>query len=247
VTDHLKITDLDLHAYIDGELDDDRARAVEGAAARDAALAERLAAYRADKEMLKNIYAPLADRPIPPEWITLARATPPARARQSWRLVGAIAAMVLVILGGLSVYVGRHSEPSRDVVATALNIRDNGVAAQKSVVVTSLDEARRYDTDLRKIVGADVKVPALDSLGYHIAELRFYERAAEVQYRNRQGALFTLYLRPSDGTTRFDQFKRDGLWVCVWQDDRVSTVMAGPMSAALMQRLASLTYLGLTT
>jgi len=31
----------------------------------------------------------------------------------------------------------------------------------------------------------------------------------------------------------------------VWQDDRISTVMAGTMSAAEMQRLASLAYLGL--
>jgi anti-sigma factor RsiW len=247
VTDHPKITDLDLHAYIDGELDEGRALAVEEAALRDAALAERLAAYRSDKEMLKNIYAPLADRPIPPEWVVLARATPPARARQSWRLLGAIAAAVLVILGGLGVYMDRQPEPNHDVVATALNIRDTSVAAQKSVAVTSLDEARRYDVDLRRIVGAEIKVPALGSLGYHIVGLRLYERAAEIRYRNRQGDLFTLYLRPSDGTTRFDQFEQSGLRVCVWQDDRVSTVMAGPMSAALMQRLASLTYLGLTT
>jgi anti-sigma factor RsiW len=76
VTDQLKITDLDVTAHIDGELDAGRVRAVEDAASRDGELAARIAAYRADKDMLKNIYAPLADRPIPAAWMDLTRAAP---------------------------------------------------------------------------------------------------------------------------------------------------------------------------
>jgi anti-sigma factor RsiW len=65
-------------------------------------------------------------------------------------------------------------------------------------------------------------------------------------YRDRTGRLFTLYLRHSDGMVRFDQFMRDGLRICVWQDEEVGTVMAGNVSTADMQRLASLAYTGLT-
>lgn len=110
MTDQLKISDLDLTAYIDGELDADRVRAVEDAVSRDAGLAARIAAYRADKSMLKRIYAPLAEHSIPSAWTELARASPypAARARHSWRLVGAIAAVVLVILGGWRFYDVAH-------------------------------------------------------------------------------------------------------------------------------------------
>jgi anti-sigma factor RsiW len=249
VTNQLKITDLDITAYIDGELGADRVRAVEDAASWDAGLAARIEAYRADKEMLKNIYAPLVDRPIPPAWIDLARAAPypPARARQSWRLFGAAAAVVLVVLAGLSFYDATHrSGPAGDVIEAALSARNDDAAAQKFVAVANIGEARRYDGALKGIVGANVKVPALDSMGYRVTGLRFYEHAAEIQYHDGKGRLFTLYLRPSDGTTRFDQFERDGLHICIWQDDLVSTVMAGAISAAMMQRLASLTYLGLS-
>jgi anti-sigma factor RsiW len=249
MTDQLKITDLDVTAYIDGELDAARMRAVEGAASRDAGLAARIAAYRTDKAMLKNIYTPLADRPIPPAWIDLARATPytPARARRSWRSVGVAAALVLALIGGLSVYDAAYRPgPAGEAVQAALSARKDEASPEKFVAVANITEARRYDAALEGIVGVNVKVPALDSMGYRVTGLKFYARAAEIQYRDDKGRLFTLYLRPSDGTIRFDQFERDGLHVCIWQDDRISTVMAGAISAAMMQRLASLTYLGLT-
>ena len=249
MTGQLKITDLDLTAYIDGELDADRMRAVEDAASRDAGLAARIAAYRADKKMLKIIYAPLADRPIPPAWIDLARvgSYPRARARRSWRHLGAAAAVVLIVLSGLGLYDATHRPgPVGDVIEAALSARNDEVSAQKFVAVANMGEARRYDAALVGIVGVNVKVPALESMGYRVTGLTFYEHAVEIQYRDGKGRLFTLYMRPSDGTPRFDQFERGGLHVCIWQDDRISTVMAGAISAAMMQRLASLTYLGLT-
>jgi anti-sigma factor RsiW len=250
VTDQLKISDLDLTAYIDGELDADRVRAVEDAVSRDAGLAARIAAYRADKNMLKRIYAPLAEHSIPSAWTELARASPypAARARHSWRLVGAIAAVVLVILGGWRFYDAAHKPVAAgDVIQAALDARGDRPSAQKTIAVANIGEARRYDAALEGIVGVNVQVPALGSMGFQVTSLRFYERAAEIQYRDSKGRIFTLYLRPSDGTTRFDQFERDGLRVCVWQDDRISTVMAGTISAAMMQRLASLTYVGLAS
>ena len=250
MTDQLKITDLDLTAYIDGELDADRVRAVEGALSRDEGLAARVAAYRADKKLLYCIYAPLAERSIPTAWADLARAAryPAARARHTWRLVGAAAALVLAVLGGLHFYDGwRRTVPAGDVIEAALGARNDRPSAQKTVAVPGIGEARRYDAALEDIVGVHVQVPALGSMGYQVTGLKFYDHAAEIEYHDSKGRLFTLYLRRSDGTTRFDQFARDGLRICVWQDDRISTVMAGAISAAMMQRLASLTYLGLAT
>jgi anti-sigma factor RsiW len=57
--------------------------------------------------------------------------------------------------------------------------------------------------------------------------------------------LFALYLRHPSGPARFDQFKQGRLRVCIWQDEVLGTVMTGEMSAAEMQRLASLAYTGL--
>jgi anti-sigma factor RsiW len=88
------------------------------------------------------------------------------------------------------------------------------------------------------------------ALGYQLVQIRLYgasnKGAAELSYRDRENRLFTLYLRHSDGSVRFDQFKRDDLRICVWQDEELGTVMAGNVSTAAMQRLASLAYTGLT-
>jgi anti-sigma factor RsiW len=155
--------------------------------------------------------------------------------------------VVLVILGGWRFYEAGHRPlAAGDVIQAALDARGDRPSAEKTVAVANIGEARRYDAALQDIVGVNVQVPALGSMGYQVMGLKFYERAAEIQYRDGKGRVFTLYLRPSDGTPRFDQFERGGLRICVWQDDRISTVMAGTISAAMMQRLASLTYLGLT-
>ena len=54
--------------------------------------------------------------------------------------------------------------------------------------------------------------------------------------------MFALYLRRPSGRAAFDQYKQGSLRVCIWQDDVLGAVMTGEMSAAEMQRLASLAY-----
>jgi hypothetical protein len=42
-----------------------------------------------------------------------------------------------------------------------------------------------------------------------------------------------------------DLVERDGMRICIWQDEVLSTVMLGEMSAGEMARIASLAYSGL--
>ncbi len=249
MSDRTNISESELHAYIDGALDAEQRRAVEDAIAAAPALAEQIAAYRADKLMLKRIYGPLIDRPVPQEWLALAR-TPlqPERRRVSWRLVGSIAAAILVLLGMAS-YWGLRSTQSHEIVQIAMEARQNAFRADRVIAV---EPNGRYDRELSEAVATRVHVPDLARMGYRLASIRIYAnapngRAAELMYRDGENRLFTLYLSRSNGKERFDQFPRDGLRVCIWQDEVLSMVMAGDMSTAAMQRLASLTYNGLTS
>ena len=237
------ISDEDLHAYIDGALEEKRALAVRDALANDAVLAERAALFQADKAMLKAVYAPLAERPLPPEWIARARARP----RMRWRLACAIAAAILVVVGAPLAW--RHTMPATgsDVVEAALDARAGTPSGERRIVASDRVPAQRYDAALRQAVASNVHVPDLSRMGYRLIGLHLYGKAAEILYRGPQDRLFTLYVRRSDGSARFDQFERRGLRVCIWQDDQISTVMAGDVSAAVMQRLATLSYTGLTS
>jgi anti-sigma factor RsiW len=235
------ISDEDLHAYIDGALEEERARAVRNALAANPALAERVAMFEADKAMLKAIYAPLADLPLPPEWIERARRThPPVRPRLAY----AAAAALLIAVGGVLASKFYAPGTGSDVIETALEARQNSGSGELLAARDGLGTGP-YDTALRQTIAPNLHVPDLSRMGYKFHGLRLYDKAAEILYRGPQDQLFTLYVRRSDGSARFDQFQRGGLRICIWQDDQISIVMAGDISAAAMQRLATLSYTGL--
>jgi len=239
------VSDEDLHAYVDGALDEDRAYAVRNALAGNAALAERVALFQADKAMLKAVYAPLAERPLPLEWIALMSQR--SRFRMSWRLAAAMAAIVLMVAGISLAWWHYAAAGNGDVVVEALDARDGTLAPQRYIVLSDIVQAHRYDATLRQTIAANVRIPDLSRMGYKPSSLRLYDTSAELVYQGAQGRLFTLYMKRSDGAARFDQFAHGGLRICIWQDDQVSTVMVGDISVAAMQRLAILTYTGLTS
>jgi anti-sigma factor RsiW len=244
VSNHPLISDEDLHAYVDGALEESRALAVRDVLARNTDLAERAALFQADKAMLKAVYGPLAERPLPQEWTLLARRR--SRPKMLWRLAGAIAA-VLLIVAGASLAWRHYASGNGDVVAAALDARDGTLTPRRYIVLNDIAQAHRYDATLRQATASNVHIPDLSRMGYRPSGLRLYGTAAELLYQGPQGRLFTLYIRRSDGAARFDQFAHGGLRVCIWQDDQISTVMVGDVSVAAMQRLAILTYTGLSS
>jgi anti-sigma factor RsiW len=235
----------ELHAFLDGALDSPRREEVAARIASDPALSARLAAFRADKALLKQLYGPVAEQPLPPHWLALARQKPPVR--PTWRLVGAIAAVLLVTMGAILAYRVYQPGQGGEIVAAALATRQQ--AGGETIALAQGDDPARYDAALSSLLSLRVKVPDLSRMGYRLAAIRLFHggaAAAELRYRDPAGRVFTLYLRRSDGSARFDQFEQAGLRVCIWQDDQLGLVMAGNVSTAAMQRLASLAYTGLT-
>jgi anti-sigma factor RsiW len=102
---------------------------------------------------------------------------------------------------------------------------------------------------MAKSLETRVKAPDLSRMGYRLVGIDVYSSPApsfDLRYVDARGRAVTLYIRRSPGSTRFDILEMKGLKVCVWQDNIISTVVTGDMSAAEMQRLASLAYSGLS-
>lgn len=238
------ISEAELHAYIDGVLDVGRRREMETIITADPELAARISAYRADMAKLKRLFEPLSERPVPQAWIERARA-PQARPSPDWQKYAAVAAALLLVLGATVGWRMWTRGPS-DVVEAALQAR-NPLSVSQRVLTGEPDTDRAtYDTALRSALAANIKVPDMTRMGFKFAELRIYSGAAEIVYHDGKSRIFTLYVQRSDGTVRFDQFERNGLRVCVWQDDAIAMVMSGNVSTATMQRMASLAYTGMT-
>jgi anti-sigma factor RsiW len=240
-----------LHAYIDGEIGDSADRAAfEAAIARDGQLAARVAAFRADKARLSQIYGHIASEPLPRHWTAMIegyRAS--ARAFSPYQAFAAIAATLLLLVGGPLVYrqMTPHEEP---IVEEALAARDATVAADKVANVPGTSGSMEATRAISVALAMRVTAPDLSRMGYKLIGFRVYEgaahgKSAELIYRQRDNRIFALYLRRPSGAPRFDQYKQGNLRVCIWQDDVLGAVMTGEMPAAEMQRLASLAYTGL--
>ena len=81
-TNPLPVTDADVNAYVDGQLAPARVPVVEGAIARDPALAARVAELRAQSAALRDALDPWLDEALP-DRLVAATAGPAPRARDN--------------------------------------------------------------------------------------------------------------------------------------------------------------------
>ena len=244
------IRDEDLHAFIDGELDDALDAEVADAARSDSALMEQIAAFRADKAMLAEVYTPLIEKPLPKEWLTRI-AVGGQRRRSNWLApITAIAASIVLLIAGLSTYHRLPANGEEAIVREALAARADMLESNEVLAVASPAETSNVDHILTSALKMRVKTPDLTRMGYKLEAVRVYGnvpggKSVELRYRDAKHRNFALYVRHPSSGVRFDQYRSAGLRVCIWQDDVLGTVMTGPISAAEMQRLASLAYTGL--
>jgi anti-sigma factor RsiW len=250
MSDRGTIDELRLQAYVDGELPEQERAAIEESIARDPLLARQIAQYGADKTRLVEFYGRVRVEPLPAKWIELIENSPrrslpafPARA------IAAIAAVLLLMIGGMFVF--QRSVPRQDsIIEEALAARNEAIPARQTIAVASATHAGTADRLIASALAMRVRTPDLSRMGYALTGVRVYAnvpggKSVELLYRKSGAQVFALYLRRPSGPARFDQFKQGRLRVCIWQDDVLGTVMTGEISAAEMQRLASLAYTGL--
>ncbi|HEY1962710.1 MAG TPA: hypothetical protein VGG69_09845 [Rhizomicrobium sp.] len=250
MSDKLHIADETLHALIDGELHEDERTQVEAGIAADSSLAQRATLFRADKARLAEVYGRVAELPLPPKWIEMIERRPRTPRRfLPVQTIAAIAAALLVLVGGPLLY--RQSAPHEEpIVAEALDARSDTLPPREILAVNTEAQTMAASHTIQSALAMKVRAPDLSRMGYTLVALRTYDRvssgkAVELLYRHSGNRSFALYVRKPSGPPRFDQYKQGNLRVCIWQDDVIGTVMTGEMSAAEMQRLASLAYTGL--
>ena len=216
---------------------------------RDPEIRARIAGYRGDKARIRALYSGGLNDPLPRAWVERIEEATARRPwqRQVWTITALAASVVLVLTG---IFASRQFMPAAhgDIVADALAARAETVHPDQIIPVSSTKVAAAEAGVMTHALATRVKTPDLSRMGYRLVGIDAYSapaRAFELRYADSNGRIFTLYVRRSSGAPRFDQFEEKGLRVCVWQDDVVGTVMAGTMSVAEMQRIASLAYTGM--
>jgi anti-sigma factor RsiW len=241
------VTQIELHAYLDGQLGAERRAEVEAYLAAHPQEAEKLAAWRSQNDALHALFDPVLDEPVPRR----LQQRPASLMRWAWR--GAAVAG-WVVLGGLIGWQARDmmggtegaSPPWARRAAVAHVVYSPEV---RHPVEVGADQEAHLVNWLSKRLGTQLKVPDLGPLGYGLVGGRLLpgERgpAAQFMYQDGKGQRLTLYVRTNADETRETAFRfaqEKNVGVFYWLDRRVGYALSGEIDKAELLRVATAVY-----
>lgn len=258
----MQITDEQLCAYLDGELDADERVRVEQALAGDQALSRKLAEWTGHSQALRVVLDEELDEPVPAALLAMARSTvskpvaaaarapaaaaPPSFAERllAWLPAPRFAAgMAVAVLVG--VVAGRGFVPGVDMDAQLVRLASvahhvYSPDKRQPVEVKSTDPT--LTAWISKRLGAKVFAPALGQFDFMGGRLLAgaEEPAGQFMYEDASGKRLTVFVRTEGAAQRSTAPTCDayrGIGVCYWYAGGVAYALAGELS---QQELAAL-------
>jgi anti-sigma factor RsiW len=252
------ITETDLHAYADRQLDDSRRVQVEAHLAHDPAASERVRVWREQNEALRAVYNPTLNEPVP-QRLLAARAS-----RRRWpsyaRAAGAMG--LSFALGWVSQsyrtdrFVEAASATASAAAAAAASLPRRAAVAYavfapevRHPVEVGADQQDHLVKWLSKRLGHELKVPVLTQQGFELVGGRLLPGGkgpvAQFMYQDARGQRITLYvsLRDSEpGNTAFRFSQEDKIAVFYWIDGKLGYALSGEMDRASLLAVATVVY-----
>jgi len=243
------VTEDELHAFVDGELPDERRVAVEAWLAVHADDAARVAAWRKQAELIQARYGGVVDETTP-ERLRLSRLA--SRRRNGWIAVAAAAAVAAFIAGGAAGWFVRGTEmaaPSdlKRYTAEALDAYRLYVVEVRHPVEVPGDERPHLTQWLSKRVGSPVHIPQLEKMGLKLVGGRLLPGptgpTAFFMYETASGERFTLYCgQTKDQATALRYIAGKNSSAYYWVDGDLFYVLTGPAEQAKLHAIAQAAY-----
>jgi anti-sigma factor RsiW len=240
------LTETDLHAYTDGQLNDSRRVQVEAHLAHDPAATESVRVWREQNEALRALYNPVLNEPVPQRLL----AAHPSRGRWPYYALAAGAMGMSFGLGWMS-----HSYRTDRLVEAAALPRRAAVAYAvyapevRHPVEVGADQQDHLVKWLSKRLGNELKVPVLTQQGFDLVGGRLLPGGkgpgAQFMYQDAKGQRITLYVsvrdaEPRDTAFRFSQ--EDKVAVFYWIDGKLGYALSGEMDRASLLAVATVVY-----
>ena len=237
------IDETELHSWLDGELDPARAAEVENYLAAHPEAAQRIAAFRAQKEALHALFDPVLAEPVPPRLLQRRRRFPLMRvaAAVAWLAVGGAAGWaVRGVLGpDTALPLARQAAVAHAVYVPEVRHPVEVGAAEEQHLVAWLS----------KRLGNPVKAPNLNELGYGLVGGRLLPAAegpaAQFMYQNAKGGRLTLYVRTAveqSRETAFSYAREAGVSVFYWVDGPLGYALSGDLDREHLLQVAHAVY-----
>lgn len=243
----------ELHAYVDGRLDDTQRARIEDWLAEHPDAAARVRDWRRQNELLHQAFDPLLEEPIPDRLQTRTAAGTTGRRWQvglaaGWMAVGGF-------VGFLAGSDGRWGASDPAVVAVSTLPQHAAIAHAvyspeiRHPVEVGADQEAHLVQWLSKRLAQPIKIPGLSEHGFALVGGRLLPGdggpVAQFMYENRETGRLTLYLsKPSAGDreTAFRYADEDGISVFYWIDARFAYALAGTLPRETLLAIAESAY-----
>ncbi len=257
------VTEDELHALLDGQLDAAARAALQVRLASDPAAQATLQAWERQHVALRGLHAPVLHEPVPASLQAAATRAAQAheRIQRNWRLGGMAAGLVLAFgLGWLT--HGQlpergnrlaQAQPAREFIQQASLAHAVYAPEVRHPVEVSSAQEEHLVQWLSKRLGRPLKLPRLSDQGFELVGGRLLPgddgARAQFMYQNARGERVTLYLgstpvevQAGSGATEF-RFSGDGpVPGFYWVDEGYAYALSGPLSRPALLQLAQLVY-----
>ncbi len=246
-----KVTENDLLAYVDGELDARRAAIVEAHLAGNETDAARVAEWRRQDEAIGELYGHVAEEEVPAR--LSVRAVAARQPGPGPLLRYAAAAVLLVAVGAAAGWFGRamldgSAGAGQPLVAEAIDAHRLFVSEVVHPVEVKAAEETHLAAWLSKRLDRAIRIPDLREDGFQLVGGRLLPAgsmpAAQFMYEDAGGQRITLYVVPSsDGAeTAFRFTTREHLEALYWDDETIRCALVGDLPRDRLQELAVKAY-----
>lgn len=254
--------DATLMAYVDGELDEAAAAAVDRAVAADPVLAQQVHVLRESTAALKAafngpLHEPVPERLLAPLGAQRAKPWRSWRTSRAFRPLAMAAAIGAVIVGGMAFYANSSYELPYQVVARPQGNWLNTVANYHSLYTRTAQRDERLLVDVNaedlayleswfgKRLKRDVRLPDLQDQGFQIqgGRVMFVESlpAAQFFYKavNAEDIVSMTIAQTRRPDVRWTADKRNGLHMIYWRKNGYAYIFTTAADKHVLHNVAS--------
>ena len=245
---HVPVTEAELHAYIDGLLPAERRAEVDAYLAAHPEDAQRARAWQEQNQALHAWFDPVLAEALPAR---VRRSALPRRMPPVLRYAAVAAWFALGGVAGWYVHA-YNTAKSADSIAFAREAVIAHVVYSPEVrhpVEVGADQEAHLVAWLSKRLGANLKVPHLQAVGYQLVGGRLLPGnqgpVAQFMFQDGNGRRLTLYVRRGarDGNETAFRFAQErGVSVFYWLDGKFGYALSGEIDKAALLLVADAVY-----
>ncbi len=248
------VSDDDLHAFVDGQLDAERLDAVLQYLQDHPEDAARIAQWQAQRQQLRKMARSLEIGDSPAVLAEQVMRSAGQARRRAWWQQAAAATVILAVGVGAGHWWGSAESPERQALASSPAFVRDAVLAhavfapekRHAVEVAAADQAHLVQWLSRRL-GAPLKAPVLEERGFRLLGGRLLpgegKPRAQFMYEDASGKRITLYVTVfapghAPGETAFRSVRDAERESFYWVEDRFGYALSGELSAADLQAIA---------